>query len=229
MTARAKGKTKAWIVLFLLLWAVPASAQFALRVDPVPQDCKSGWVPGIKVSINNHGDPLQPWVGDCVAFATFIDNRNERTRIWSQVASVSVYGDVPVTAVATEIDVNNVSSTPPDEPGGVRALYGLWLSGAAWNPYLGSAAILVSSADGSRWRNGIFIDRADVGLRIGGTFQNGLGIDLAQSRIRFRAFTATPPSPPAGSCDVYVQNGPSGTLQLVLQCPHTATVLGEAR
>lgn len=215
------------VLLALALFVVPVPDVWAqavdIRNDPDVSQLEAGYVPGIKVSLNSHGDALQPGRGDAVAFSTFADDTRGRTRVWSQVASVSTYTAGVLTAAAKESDVNTFGGDA-SEPGGPRSIYGNWVTGYGTMGYLGSAALLVTSSNASRWRTGLYIDQAAVGIRLGGTFVNGLGMDLAQSRLRMARFTVPPPPPPPEAIELYAQGDGSGKLMLVVRFPSGAAV-----
>jgi len=42
----------------------PVQAELRFQADPAPSQLVDGYVPGLKVSINNHGDLFQPAAGD---------------------------------------------------------------------------------------------------------------------------------------------------------------------
>ena len=179
-----------------------------------------------KISVNSHGDPHQPAAGDFVADAVYINTEQGRRRIWARTSSVSIGEAGPVTAAAHELDVNNDQGALPDDPGGPRSLYGTWISGTASNggTHVGSAALVISSAWG-QWRHGVFIDRADVGLTMGGTMSNRVGIDFAQTRLRLAPLSWPPASPPNGQVELYVQYAATGKLQLIARFANSWIIL----
>lgn len=194
-----------------VLWSNPS-------LSPLGEACAQ------KISVNSHGDPQQPGEGDFVGDAGYINTEMGRRRIWAQTRSISIGDPGTVTAAAQELDVNNDHGQTPDEPGGPRSIYGSWVSGTTAATHVGSAACLITTQNG-QWRTGIYIDRADCGIRMGGTMTNFLGADFHRSRIRFAPLTAPPPPPPAGSVELYMQWTPSGKAQLIARFARSWVIL----
>jgi hypothetical protein len=191
-----------------------------ILADPPASAWTGGFVGGLKVSINSHGDSLQPGHGDAVGIMSLIDDQRGRERLWAMAACVSVYSTGPRTAASQEFDVNNLSGVEPDEPGGARSFFGVWVSGSSYSRYMGSAAMYVSAANGKWWRNGLYIDQSEVGIRLGSTMTNALGLDLGRSRLRFQTLTVPPPRPPSGCVEIYPHTAAGGKVQLIAWFPN---------
>lgn len=223
-TRRARGRVKSFLSFVCLLWAVPAWAQSQVIVsDPPPSALVSGFVGGLKISLDSHGDPAQPGAGDAVGLASYADDVL-RPRVWSSVFGVSTYSPGPRLVVGQEIDLNNFAQSA-DPPGFPRSIYGSWITGWSPMPYVGSAAMLITTAPPTRWRTGIYLDQTEVGIQFGGTQINTLGIDLARTRLRFSQLTVPPPIPPPGAIELYAQGGIDGRMQLVVRFPNGQAVV----
>src|SRR5262245_28027463 len=64
-----------------------------IQHDPAASELVDGYSPGLKVSINNHGDSAQPGAGDSTGVVSYGDDMNGRQRIWATVSGLSSYYD----------------------------------------------------------------------------------------------------------------------------------------